>query len=113
VYNPYQLPVHVLQAVLGGSGLPAEQHHHAVRLGGDETKHEHVSDPTAIALQHSLPQGTIIMQGHLLVLGPDKVVDYVAARCVPPAVTEPPLANFAVDESGRVVYATTVAAGCS
>ena len=36
------VPVHVLQAVLGGAGLPAQHHHHAVRLGGDEAGDEDV-----------------------------------------------------------------------
>ena len=45
-------------------------------------------------------------------LGPHPVVDNVAAGGVAPTVAEPPLAQVAVDQGGRVVDAA-VAAGCA
>ena len=91
------LPVHVLQAVLGRTRLPAKQHHHAVRLRWDEPKYKHVSRPAAVALENGLSEWTILVQGHLLVLGPDQVVHDVRPGRVSSRVAEPTLADVAVD----------------
>ena len=73
----FLLPVHVLQAVLGRARLPAKQHHHAVCLRWDEPKHEDISRSAAVAFKDSLPKWAVLVQGHLLVLGPNQMVHNV------------------------------------
>ena len=60
--------------------LPAKQYHHRVCLGRDEPQEEDVATATVVALQHRLPQRTILVQSHLLGLGSDQVVHNVAER---------------------------------
>lgn len=57
--------------------LPAKQYHHRVCLGGDEPQEEDVATATVVALQHSLPQRTVLVQSHLLGLCSDQVVHNV------------------------------------
>jgi len=58
--------------------LPAEQHHHGVGLGGDEAQQEDVAAAAVVALEHRLAQRAVLVQGHLLALGPHQVVHDVA-----------------------------------
>ena len=118
-------PVHVLEAVLRRTRLPAQKNHHAVSLGGDEAQHEHVPHATAVALEDSLAQRTVLVQGHLLVLGPHQMVHNVRPGRVSSRVAEPTLADVAVNlgrgesdekkleiyQGGRVVDATVGTGG--
>ena len=90
------LPVHVLQAVLGGARLPAKQHHHTVSLRRDEPKHKDIPRAAAVALENSLPERSILVQGDLLVFGPHQVVHDVRPGRVASRVAEPALADVAV-----------------
>ena len=58
--------------------IPAEQHHHRVSLGGDEAQQEDIAAAAVVALQHRLAQRPILVQRHLLALGPHQVVHDVA-----------------------------------
>ena len=64
---PHPSPV-LLEAVLLKTRVPTEQHHNTLLLGRDEAQHKDILIPTVVALQEGLPQGTVLMQGHLLAL---------------------------------------------
>lgn len=72
------VPVDVLEAALAGAGLTAQQHHHRVGLGGDEAQQEDVAAAAVVALEHRLTQRPLLVQRHLLALGPHQVVHDVA-----------------------------------
>ena len=86
--------------------MSTEQHHDTVRLGGDEPEDEDVPGAAAVALQHGLPQGPVLVEGHLLVLGPHQVVHDVAPAGVAPPVTEPSLGGVTLDQGGGVADTT-------
>ena len=60
--------------------MAAQQNHHGVGLGWDESQEEDVATAAVVALQHRLPQGAILVQGHLLGLSTHQVVDDVAVQ---------------------------------
>ena len=96
------LPVHVFQAVLGCARLPAKQHHHAVRLRWDEPKDKDVPCSTTVAFEDCFSKWPVLMQGYLLVLGPNQVVHYVRPGGVSSRVAEPTLADVAVNLGKKV-----------
>lgn len=63
---PSDSPIHVSKRALCSTGLAAQQHHHRLSLGGDETQHKDILDSTSIALQHSVPHQAILVKAHLL-----------------------------------------------
>ena len=69
LWLPNNSPVHILEAaLLLGTGVSAEEHHHGVGLGRDEPQQEHVAAATVVALQNGLPKGAIFVQSDLLAL---------------------------------------------
>lgn len=58
--------------------LPAQQDHHRVRLGWDETEKEDVAASTVVTLKHCLSQRAILMQSDFLALSSYQVVHNVA-----------------------------------
>ena len=68
-------PVHVFQVALGGARLSAQQDDDRVHLGRDEAQQEHVAAAAVVALQGSFSHRAVAVEGYLLALGPDKVVN--------------------------------------
>ena len=67
----FLLPVHVFEAVLSSTWLPAKQHHNTVSLSRDEPKNKYIPHPAAVALQHCLTEGTILVKSYLLMFCSD------------------------------------------
>lgn len=103
------IPVHVLERVLGGARLAAEQYNHRIRFGGYEPKHKDIAHSTRITLEYGLAKGTVGVQGHLTMLGTHQMIDDVRTRCAAASIAEPLLAVVAHNYCGRIVYATIFA----
>mmetsp|Transcript_18544 Transcript_18544/g.43512 ORF Transcript_18544/g.43512 Transcript_18544/m.43512 type:complete len:278 (+) Transcript_18544:2345-3178(+) len=63
-----QVPVHILETVGVQARLAAEQNHHRLRLGRNETKEKGVATTTVVALKNGLAQRTIGVKRNFLVL---------------------------------------------
>ena len=92
-----------------GAGLPTEEDDHAVRLGRDEAEHEHVAHSAAVALQHRLSQGVVLVEDDLLVLGLYQVVNHVASARAGPRVAKPAPSGLAPGHISWVVEAAVPA----
>ena len=100
------VPVHVFPAAAHArTGLPAQQHHHRVGLGGDEAEEEDILGAAVVAFEGGVAEGGGGVELHLLVACADKVVDDVRTTCVAACRAEPLAAGEALDDAARVVDA--------
>ncbi len=70
----------LFESILHSTRMSTEQHYHRLLLGGDESQHKHVPVATVVALQNSLSQWAVPVEGHFFTLGPHQVVHNVAEQ---------------------------------
>mmetsp|Transcript_55290 Transcript_55290/g.153195 ORF Transcript_55290/g.153195 Transcript_55290/m.153195 type:complete len:314 (-) Transcript_55290:275-1216(-) len=100
-----EVPIGILQRVVRQADS-AQQHHNRVALRSNEAEEEDVALAAIVALQDYLPQGAVVVELHLLLLGADKVQDDAATgQPRQSAVAEPLAVSAALHDAGRVVDA--------
>ena len=103
------LPIHVLETVLRGTRLATEKHHDGIGFSRDESENKDIFNPAGVTLEDGLSEGSIFVQGDLLVLGAHQMIHDVGSGGVAAAVAKPPLADVALNHAVGIVNAAIFA----